>query len=179
MVLLYLKLPFELHSTDNHLPTRHYQPAYIKVSLRADSSSLKVVGHPTMVPNRVSAKLFVWITEWFTKTWTRKNYLIMLKYADELLVVESLKRNFVCWINFIHFSWNIIHISWNITYFKENITHFGWYTILHPPAERKDEIYWQLDFLQTICTLQFSRKNNELFLFFQTSVRLDEMPGKI
>ena len=79
VVLLYLKLPFELRSsqlllrsyrqplTNQALPARHnrmlHQPAVIKVSLGADSSSLKVAGLLTVVQNTASAQLCVWITQ--------------------------------------------------------------------------------------------------------------------
>ena len=75
VVLPYLKLPFELHSsqlllcsykqplTNQAQPTKHkgmlHQPAVIKVSLGVDSSSLKVAGLFTVVQNSLSPTVFL------------------------------------------------------------------------------------------------------------------------
>ena len=78
VVLPYLKLRFELCSyycvrTDKHSPTRHngmlLQLVFIKVSLGADSSSLKIAGLPVVVQNTNPAPLFVWITQCWAYIW--------------------------------------------------------------------------------------------------------------
>ena len=91
MTLPYLKLLFELRSsklflrsyrqplTNQGLPTRHnrmlHQPAVIKVSLGADSSSLKVAGLLTVVQNTASAQLFVWITQWSASILSTQSFI--------------------------------------------------------------------------------------------------------
>ena len=108
MVLPYLKLPFELRSlklllrsyrqplTNQALSTRHNglldQAAVIKVSLGADSSSLKVAGLLTVVRNTASAQLFVWITQWSASILSTELYINFSKYIDELPVAKSLKN---------------------------------------------------------------------------------------
>ena len=110
VVLPYLKLPFQLatqlqlHSY-NYPQTRDYppgtmlhQPTFIKVSLGAGSSFVKVAGVLSVVWNTVLAQLFAWITQWSTSLLSIQLYITLSKYFDKLFVVKSL-------INTKQFSW--------------------------------------------------------------------------
>ena len=105
------------------LPTWHnemmHQLAFIKVSLRTGSSSLKIAGFPTVVQNTDSDPLFVWITL-FSMYISKKPYVKLSKHVDKLLVVKTL-------MNIRHFSWK--YLTLQLKYYPNqtyNITHFSW-----------------------------------------------------
>ena len=101
VVLLYLKLPFELHRsrlllrsyrqplTNQTLPD-YALPAFIKVSLGADSSSLKVAGLHTMIRNSLSPAVCLSHTVICKYLINIELYLTFSKYGDKLLVMKSL-----------------------------------------------------------------------------------------
>ena len=108
VVLLYLKFPFELHSsqlllrsyrqplTNQALPARHnrmlHQPAVIKVSLGADSSSLKVAGLHSDCGSKHSLSPTVCLNYTVICKYpiNTELYLNFSKYIDESLVAKSL-----------------------------------------------------------------------------------------
>lgn len=92
---------FVPYNPSTHLVQPPPQTAFIKVSLGAGSSSLKVGGLPTAVRNTYPTDLFVWIRQCCTNIRTRKTFIqICQNMLMESLIVnhKNIADRFNCFV---------------------------------------------------------------------------------